>query len=431
MIIQAKDGNFLCSRSISNGMKQSELFTKTRREAPKDEVSKNAELLIRAGFINKEMAGVYSYLPLGLRVLKKIEEVIRKEMNALGGQELLLSAFHPKENWERTGRWESMDDLYKVADASGREIALGPTHEEIVVPLVKQFISSYKDLPFAVYQFQTKFRMELRAKSGLLRGREFSMKDLYSFHATEKDFKAYYEQVKQAYRSIFDQMGIGESTYLTFATGGTFSKYSHEFQTLSSVGEDTIHLCESCGIAVNNEIIKEQKVCPECGNEKLKKEKAIEVGNIFDLKTKFSDAFSLTYKDGDGKEQPVLMGCYGLGPSRLLGTVVEVLGDKKGIVWPKSIAPFALHLVLLDGSSGAVRKYGDMLYATLHEEGIEVLYDDRDTQAGEKFAASDLIGIPHRAVVSARTLEAGTIELTERATGKTKMVSEEELKFKV
>jgi len=205
-------------------MLQSELFTKTRREAPKDEVSKNAELLIRAGFVNKEMAGVYSFLPLGLRVLKKIEEVIRKEMNAIGGQELLLSALHPKENWERTGRWESMDDLYKVADASGREVALGPTHEEIVVPLVKQFISSYKDLPFAVYQFQTKFRMELRAKSGLLRGREFSMKDLYSFHATEKDFKAYYEQVKQAYHSIFDHVGIGESTYLTFATGGDIFK---------------------------------------------------------------------------------------------------------------------------------------------------------------------------------------------------------------
>jgi len=408
-------------------MRQSELFTKTRREAPKDEIAKNAQLLIRAGFINKEMAGVYSYLPLGLRVLTKIENIIREEMNAIGGQELLLSAFHPKENWEKTGRWDSMDDLYKVSDTSGREVALGPTHEEIVVPLAKHFVSSYKDLPFAVYQFQTKFRMELRAKSGLLRGREFSMKDLYSFHATEDDFRVYYEKAQEAYRNIFTTVGIGKVTYLTFAAGGTFSKFSHEFQTLSEVGEDTIYLCESCNVAINGEIIETQKTCPLCGKKELVKKTAIEVGNIFDLKAKFSDAFDLTFKDEGGSQKPVLMGCYGLGPSRLMGTVVEVLSDERGIVWPKSIAPFTLHLMLLDGNDTQARETADTLYKTLQERGIETLYDDRDARAGEKFADSDLIGIPYRAVVSKKTVEAGKIELTERKSGETKMVSEEEL----
>lgn len=408
-------------------MLQSKLFTKTRREAPKDEVSKNAELLVRAGFVNKEMAGVYSFLPLGLRVLKKIEEIIRKEMKELGGQELLLSAFHPKENWEKTGRWESMDDLYKVSDTSGREIALGPTHEEIVVPLVKQFVTSYKDLPFAVYQFQTKFRMELRAKSGLLRGREFIMKDLYSFHATEEDFSKYYEKVKGAYKNIFDEIGIGKLTHMTVASGGTFSKFSHEFQTLSQVGEDVIHLCTSCGVAVNDEIIKTQNVCPECKNKDLKKEKAIEVGNIFDLKTKFSDTFKLTYKDENGKDVTVLMGCYGLGLSRLMGTVVEVLSDEKGIVWPESIAPFDVHIVLLPDENSGARTYAESLYKKLKEKNIAVLYDDRDLRAGEKFADSDLIGIPKRIIVSTKTIDANKLEVVERSSGKTAMMTEEEL----
>lgn len=412
-------------------MRQSKLFTKTRREAPKDEVSKNAQLLIRAGFINKEMAGVYSFLPLGLRVLEKIENIIRKEMNAIDGQELLLSSFHPKENWEKTGRWESMNDLYKVSDSSGREVALGPTHEEIVTPLVKQFIASYKDLPLAVYQFQTKFRMELRAKSGLLRGREFSMKDLYSFHVTKENFDEYYERVKKAYKTIFDYVELGDITYLTFASGGTFSKYSHEFQTLSDVGEDIIYLCEECSVAVNAEIIKEQKACPECGNKELKKETAIEVGNIFNLKTKFSDAFDLTYKDENGNAKQVLMGCYGLGPTRLMGTIAEVLSDDKGIIWPATVAPFALHLVLLDGKDKKEREYADTLYKKLQEKNITVLYDDRDLRAGKKFADSDLIGIPQRVVVSTKTMEAGKLEVTNRKTGKTEMIAEEELKVKI
>ncbi|MCR4330558.1 MAG: His/Gly/Thr/Pro-type tRNA ligase C-terminal domain-containing protein, partial [Patescibacteria group bacterium] len=378
------------------------LATKTRKEAPADEVANNAKLLIRAGFVDKLGAGVYTYLPLGLRVLKKIENVIRKAMNEAGGEEILMPSLQPKENWEKTGRWNTMDDLYKVKDSSGRENALGPTHEEVVVPLAGQFVSSYKDLPLYLYQIQNKFRMELRAKSGLLRGREFMMKDMYSFHATEEDLEAYYEKMKGVYQNIFETVGLGGITRLTFASGGSFSKYSHEFQTVTPAGEDTIYLCESCMVAVNKEIIAEQNACPECGNKELKEERSIEVGNIFNLKTKFSDAFGLTYKDSKGEEQKVLMGCYGIGLSRLMGTVAEVLSDERGLLWPASIAPFAVHLLSLGKDAEA-----EVLYEALQERGIPVLYDDRDVSAGEKFADSDLIGIPLRAVVSKKSLEAG------------------------
>lgn len=397
-------------------MRQSQLFTKTRKEAPKDEVAKNAQLLIRAGYIHKEMAGVYSYLPLGLRVLDKIANIIRDEMNKVDGQEMLMSSFHPKENWEKTGRWGTMDDLYKVSDSSGREVALGPTHEELLVPIMQEFIASYKDLPRYVYQIQNKFRMELRSKSGILRGREFIMKDLYSFHTDEKDLDAYYERVQQAYKNIFDRVGIGEQTYMTFASGGSFSKYSHEYQTLTDAGEDIIYICDTCRIAINKEILADQPACPSCGNTALREAKAVEVGNIFKLMTKYSDPFGLTYKDQEGKDMPVIMGCYGIGLGRLLGTVVEVLADEKGIVWPIAVAPFQVHLVSL-GADENVKKDADALYQVLTEAGIEVLYDDRDIRAGEKFADSDLIGIPYRVVVSEKTLASGQYELVTRAQG--------------
>ena len=329
-------------------MRQSILFTKTRKEAPTDEVSKNAELLIRGGFIHKELAGVYSYLPLGLRVLKKIENIIREEMNKVGGQEVLMSSFQPKENWEKTGRWEAMGDLYKVSDASGREVALGPTHEEIVVPILKNYISSHKDFPIYIYQIQNKFRMELRAKSGMLRGREFMMKDMYSFHISQEDFEKFYNQMKDVYKNIFRKVGIGHLTYMTFASGGTFSKYSHEFQTITPFGEDTIYVDEASSIAVNKEVLSDEVLSQlNLVKEKLVEEKAIEVGNIFDLKTKYSEPFDLSYTDPKGEKHIVLMGCYGIGLGRLIGTVVEVLSDDKGIIWPESIAPYALHLLAL------------------------------------------------------------------------------------
>ena len=406
-------------------MRQSELFTKTKREAPKDEEAVNARLLIRAGFIDKVMAGVYSFLPLGFRVLKKIEKIIREEMEAIGGQEVLMPALQPKTSWETTGRWENYDSLFRFKSYySKKEYVLGPTHEEIVSPLLKKFVSSYKDLPRYVFQIQTKFRDETRVKSGLLRGREFIMKDLYSFHATEGDLDNYYEKVKKSYYKIFERSGIGQSTFLTFASGGTFSKYSHEFQTLTSAGEDEIYFCGKCGTAVNREIINEQNFCPECRNKKLKKEKAVEVGNIFKLKTKYSEPFGLKFKNEQGEEKDVYIGCYGIGLGRLLGTIVEVFHDKRGIIWPESVTPFVLHLLGLEREKD--REKSEKIYRALQKQGVEILYDDRaNLSAGQKFADADLIGIPWRAVTSEKTGD--KIELKKRSESKVKLVSEKEL----
>jgi prolyl-tRNA synthetase len=372
------------------------------------------------------MAGVYSYLPLGLRTLKKIEQVIREEMNAIDGQELFLSALHPKEVWEATGRWDGLDVLFKLKDTLDREYALGATHEEIITPLAKEYITSYRDLPFAAYQFQNKFRAEVRSKSGIMRGREFIMKDLYSFHTTQEDLDAYYERAIQAYKNVFSRCGLGDKTYLTFASGGTFSKYSHEFQTLTDAGEDVIHTCKACAVAVNEEILADQPTCPTC-NGALTPEKAVETGNIFKLGTKYSSAFNLTFKDAQGTAQPVIMGCYGIGLGRVMGTVVEVLSDEKGIVWPRSIAPFQIHLVSIEGKSPETTKEAERLYKELQERGIEVLWDDRDVRAGEKFADADLIGIPYRLVVSDRSLAEGGFEMTDRASGTSRMIPEGEI----
>lgn len=404
-------------------MLQSQLFTKTKREAPKDEEVVNARLLVRAGFVDKVMAGVYTFLPLGWRVFKKIENIIREEMEAVGGEEVLMPALQPKANWEKTGRWENLDSLIRFKSYYSKiDYALGPTHEEIVAPLLKKFISSYKDLPVYVFQVQNKFRDETRVKSGLLRGREFFMKDLYSFHADLKDLDSYYEKMKKAYFKVFKRAGIGEKTYLTFASGGTFSKYSHEFQTLTSAGEDIIYICVKCKIAVNKEIIKEQNTCPECGNKKLREEKAVEVGNIFKLKTKYSEPFDLKYRTERGEERSVYMGCYGIGLNRLIGTIVEVFHDEKGIIWPESVAPFKVHLLNLRKD----RSVADKIYQTLQKAGVEVLYDDRENAtAGEKFADADLIGISRRAVVSEKTGD--KIEVKKRSEAKTKLVSEKEL----
>ncbi|MAZ40558.1 prolyl-tRNA synthetase [bacterium] len=408
-------------------MLQSQLFTKTRKEAPKDEVAKNASLLIRASFVDKLHAGVYTYLPLGFLVLKNIEKIIREEMNAIGGQELLLPALHPKENWEKTGRWESMDDLYKLTDGSGKEYALGATHEEVIVPLAKQFVSSYKDLPFSAYQIQDKFRAELRAKSGILRGREFIMKDLYSFHRNEEDLNSFYEEVRGAYTRIFKRCGIGNETHYTFADGGSFSDYSHEFQTVTEAGEDIIHICKGCKTAINEEVIAEQKDCPECDGKSLETRKAIEVGNIFPLKTKYSDPFELTYKDEAGKEQPVLMGCYGIGLGRLMGAIVEVCNDENGIIWPDEVAPFEYHLIAISGGDGEAMKQAQEFYEELKQKGHTVLFDDRDTGAGEKFKDADLLGVPKRIVMSAKTLEEGKVELKRRDEEDSQLVAREDL----
>ncbi|MDZ4384957.1 MAG: aminoacyl--tRNA ligase-related protein [Candidatus Moranbacteria bacterium] len=405
-------------------MKQSQLFTKTQKDALKDEVSVNAQLLNRAGFVDKEMAGVYTILPLGLRVMNKIENIIREEINALGGQEIFMPSMQPKENWLKTGRWDSMDDLYKVKDASGREAALGPTHEEIVVPLAQKFINSYKDLPFSVYQFQNKFRMELRAKSGILRGREFIMKDLYSFHLDEADLDAYYEKSKATYFKIFERAGLKEVTHLTFASGGSFSKYSHEFQAITPAGEDIIYVCEKCGLAVNKEIKAEVVECPECKNTQFREEKAIEVGNIFKLMTKYTQPFGLTVKNEKGETKEIVMGCYGIGLGRLMGTVVEVHHDEKGIVWPETVAPFQVHLLSLSQNEKAAE-----IYETMTAAGIEVLFDDRDSNPGVKFADADLIGLPYQLVVSEKNMRDNRVEIKNRKNGTVEYVSLDNLEI--
>lgn len=411
------------------GMRQSQLFTKTRREAPADEVSKNAILLTRAGFINKEMAGVYSYLPLGLRVIRKIENIIREEMNAVGGQEILMPALQVKERYEATDRWNDgeVDIWFKTKLSNDTELGLGFSHEENLSPIMKNFLSSYRDLPVAVYQIQNKFRNELRSKSGIMRGREFLMKDMYSYALTQTQHDEYYERVKKAYFRLFERFGLAEQTFITFASGGSFSKFSHEFQTISDAGEDIIYLDRNKKLAVNKEVLSPE-ILEELGlkRNKLEEVKAIEVGNIFSLGTKFSEPFDLKVKDERGGNVTPIMGCYGIGLGRVMGTVVEVLSDENGMIWPKEIAPFRVHLIAL-GADQSIKDLADEVYATLKSQNIEVLYDNRDLRAGEKFADADLIGISTRVIVGEKAAESKMLEVKERNSDEIRMLTIEHL----
>jgi prolyl-tRNA synthetase len=411
-------------------MRQSLLFTKTRKEAPKDEVSKNAQLLIRAGYIHKEMAGVYALLPLGLRVFNNIVKVIREEMNKIGGQELSMTALQDSTPWKATGRWsdEAVDVWFKTELKSGGELGLGPTHEEPITALMTEYISSYRDLPKAVYQFQTKFRNELRAKSGIMRTREFVMKDMYSFSRSEEEFRKFYEVAAEAYKKVFERVGLGDRTYRTFASGGSFSKFSDEFQTVSEAGEDVIYVHEGKKLAVNKEVYADD-ILSDLGikKEELVEKKAIEVGNIFPLSTRFADALNLKFKDETGEMKSPIMGCYGIGPARVMGTVAEILSDDRGLVWPEEIAPFRVHVVELSNGNAEVSADAQEVYDQLVANGVEVLWDDRDVRAGEKFADSDLLGIPWRVVVSEKTLASGKYECVERKTAKTAHVTLDEL----
>ena len=411
-------------------MRQSRLFTKTRREAPADEVAKNAQLLVRAGYIHKEMAGVYSYLPLGLRTLNNIVQIIREEMNAIGGQELVMTALQDKELWSRTDRWDDdkVDNWFKTSFKSGGETGLAITHEEPLTRIMTEHISSYRDLPVYAYQFQNKFRNELRAKSGIMRGKEFMMKDLYSFSKDEAEHKAFYDKARAAYVKVFERLGIGAQTYVTFASGGIFSEFSEEFQTVSEAGEDTIYIDEEKRIAVNKEVMTDDTLA-KLGREKVKRveKKAIEAGNIFNLGTRFSEPLGLRYRDEAGEQKPVVMGSYGIGPTRLLGIIVEALADDKGLVWPEAVAPFRYHLVSLGKDGDEVAKTADALYDDLVKAGVEVLYDDRDARAGEKFADSDLLGLPKRIVVGKDAVATGSFEVVDRATGAVLKKTREEL----
>jgi prolyl-tRNA synthetase len=414
-------------------MLQSKLFGKTQREYPKDEVSTNAMFLIRAGFIDKLSAGVYSYLPLGYRVFRKIENIIREEINTIGGQELFLPALMPRELWEKTGRWEGFGPaMFRLKDHSEKDFLLGPTHEEPITELARKNIQTYKDLPMAVYQIQNKFRDEPRAKAGLMRGKEFIMKDLYSFHADEQSLDMYYEEAMKTYVRIFNRCGL--KSFAVEASGGSFTnKYSHEFMVKSPAGEDITILCELCGWAQNKEIAETaaKKPCPKCGGI-LKEEKTVEAGNIFKLGTKFSEALGAYFTDALGQRKPIIMGCYGIGLSRLMGTVVEIFHDERGMIWPESIAPYQIHLIRIDHAdekkSKKIKLAADKLYNELLKKGIEVLYDDRnDCSAGEKFADSDLIGIPTRIVLSDKTLAKKEVELKRRGSSDLQFVKIKEV----
>lgn len=410
-------------------MRLSQSFTKTRKDHPADETSKNAQLLIQAGFIHKEMAGVYAYLPLGLIVLNKIVEIVREEMNAIGGEELLMTTLQPKELWEKTDRWddEQVDNWFKSKINGGGEVGLGTTHEEPITNMMKAFLSSYKDLPAYPYQFQTKFRNELRAKSGLMRGREFLMKDLYSFSRTQAEHDAFYEKISVAYEKIFDRLGIGDITYKTFASGGIFAKFSHEFQTLNETGEDTIYVHEKNKLAINKEVYTDEvlKVL-KIDKDDLVERRGVEVGNIFSLGTRFSEPLGLYYTDEKGEQHATIMGSYGIGPSRLMGLLAEHYSDEKGLVWPQSIAPASVYLVRLENIPSVVSA-ADEIYGELTKSNIAVIYDDRDMRAGEKFADADLLGIPFRVVVSEKTVAAKTFELKARTSKETKLLTKEAL----
>jgi len=363
---------------------------------------------------------VYSYLPLGLRTLNKIVQIIREEMNAIGGQELVMTALQDKELWSRTDRWDDdkVDNWFKTSFKSGGETGLAITHEEPLTRIMTDHISSYRDLPVSAYQFQNKFRNELRAKSGIMRGKEFMMKDLYSFSKDEAEHTAFYDKARAAYVKVFQRMGIGERTYVTFASGGIFSEFSEEFQTVSEAGEDTIYVDEEKRIAVNKEVMTDETLAKlGLSREKLVEKKAIEAGNIFNLGTRFSEPLGLSYTDEAGAKKPVVMGSYGIGPTRLMGIIVETLADEKGLVWPESVAPFAVHLVSLGHDDDEVSKTADALYTDLVKAGVEVLYDDRDLRAGEKFAESDLLGIPTRIIVGKDAVASGEFEVVDRAIG--------------
>ncbi len=397
-------------------MRLSKLFTKTRRDAPKDEAATNAQLLIRAGFIHKDSAGVYVFLPLGLRVLNKIIGIIREEINALGGQELTMSSLQRKELWERTNRWDDaqVDVWFKSQLKNGTDVGLAWSHEEPLTELMREHISSYRDLPAYAYQFQTKLRNETRAKSGIMRTREFIMKDLYSFSRSDEEHAEFYEKAKAAYTRIFDRLGLGEWTYLTYASGGAFAEFSHEFQTVTDAGEDIVYIDHDKRIAINEEVYSD-KLIADLGldKEKLEKTKAAEVGNIFNLGTSKSQPLGLVFQDEDGKQKPVVMGSYGIGPARVMGVVVERYADEKGMVWPEAIAPAKVYLVQI-GTDEKVVAAANKLYADLQKRGIEVLYDDRDESAGAKFADADLMGCPIRLTLSPKTLEKGSVEFKKR-----------------
>ena len=407
-------------------MRLSKNFTRTIKQAPADEVVRNAQLLIRAGYVHKTMAGVYSYLPLGLKVVENIKQIVREEMNKIDSQELVMSTLQCKETWQETGRWsdELVDVWFKSKLQDGTDVGFGWTHEEPIVELLRGYLKSYKDLPISVYQFQNKLRNELRAKSGIMRGREFVMKDMYSVHASKEDLDKYYNAAIEAYKRCYDRFGIGDETYVTFASGGAFTKFSHEFQTICDAGEDYIYLHRGKNIAVNEEVLDDAVKELGIDRSELERVKTAEVGNIFNFGRQKSEEMRLVFTDAEGVEQYAYMGSYGIGITRVMGVIVEKFADDKGLVWPENIAPAKVYLVQIGSQS---RSAADELYQKLQSAGIETIYDDRDERPGVKFADAELLGIPYRVTVSDRLLDDGKWEVSTRQTGEQRLLTADEL----
>lgn len=410
-------------------MKRTELFTKTSKTVPADETALNAKLLIRAGYVHKEMAGVYAYLPLGLRVMEKIKQIVREEMNSIGGQELLMTNLQPRALWETTRRWDDaiVDIWFKTKMQSGEELGLAWSHEEPIMNMLQNYVHSYKDLPVAVYQFQTKLRNELRAKSGVMRGREFLMKDMYSVHATKEDLDRFYQDTMDAYMRVYQRLGIGDLTYVTFASGGAFTKFSHEFQTICEAGEDWLYLDRERNVAVNEEVLDDAVQELGLDKNKLEKIRCAEVGNIFNFGTDKAEQMGITFADKDNTQKPFWYGSYGIGITRLIGVIAELFSDDKGLVWPDNIAPFRVYLMSIGEDEKTLAKVQE-IYQQLQDNGIEVLWDDRaGIRPGEKFADGDLMGIPHRVVVNGDTLKSGKIEYKARTSDDTQLMAVDEL----
>ena len=413
-------------------MRLTDLFTKTSKNVPADEVAKNAQLLIRAGFIYKVMAGVYAYTPLGLRVVENIKQIVREEMNAIGGQELIMSNLQRRETWEATTRWDDdvVDVWFKSKLKDDTEVGFGWSHEEPILEMMRQFVASYKDLPIYVYQFQTKLRNELRVKSGIMRGREFVMKDMYSLSVDATQHEEFYQATITAYKRVFDRLGIGQDTYVTFAGGGAFTQFSHEFQTICETGEDVVYIHRAKNIAVNEEVLDDENLAKLGINRgELEKVKTAEVGNIFNFGTEKSKQMDVMFTDDKGERQPVFLGSYGIGITRVMGVLVEKFADSKGMVWPESVAPAKVYLVSI-GSEVTIQ-HADELYDELKALGIEMLYDDRNVRPGEKFADSELMGVPYRVTVSDRLVAENKYELTERKFGETNILTYDELLAKL
>ncbi|MFH0918564.1 MAG: proline--tRNA ligase [Candidatus Omnitrophota bacterium] len=402
----------------------SKVFIPTLKETPKDAESLSHQLLLRAGFVRMLMAGAYTYLPMGLRVLEKIQGIVRQEMNACGASELLLPALQPLELWQRTGRDKDLGEvMFKFKDRRGRDLSLGPTHEEVITDLIKNNLSSYRQLPLVLYQIQTKFRDELRPRFGLIRCCEFIMKDAYSFDQDEAGLDKNYQLMYAAYKRIFSRCGL--ETLITEADSGVMGgKVSHEFMAPAPQGEDIVLRCPKCKLS--RAFKEEAGVCPEC-NVPLDKINTIEVGHIFKLGTKYSQAMQANFPDSLGQLKPLIMGCYGIGVSRLISAIIEQNNDSDGIIWPQEVAPFGIIVLPLDVTNQEVMQAAKSLYQELKDNGLDVLLDDRDERAGVKFKDADLIGVPVSIIIGKKSIEEKKIELRLRKDKSTQFVPEGEV----